>query len=166
MIDLAFYVDAARSGSILGVGPGSTADEIQNALGRDFVDDARRGRMRRDYGLVEFQFNRSGSGWLCFGMAIQVHRLPSGGTRIIPAALRDRYGQLAASVDADLFAQALAMRGGQIVREGVEGEFTRYRVDGTSSFVHVHEERQELIGEGGSGDVWSIEIRGPGTVRG
>jgi hypothetical protein len=55
---LIFYVDAVLSGAVLGVGRGSSAPQVEQALGREFLDDSRKQRMRRDYGLVEFHFDQ------------------------------------------------------------------------------------------------------------
>ena len=160
MTDLDFYVDALLSGLVCGVGPGSTSDEVERALGRQFVDDARRHWMRRDYGLVELYFNRIEKNWICFGLTIQVHRISELGIDIIPSVLVDRYGTFATSLGVDVLVDAVsAERSRNLVREGVTGGFVRYRLDGTNSFVHAVQVQSEELGVcAGLEEVWSIEI--------
>ncbi len=161
MTDVDFYVDALLSGLICGVGPGSTAGEIEEALGSDFVDDARKQRMRRDYGLVEFHFNRRPPTWVCVGASIQVHRLLDAVPGIIPPALIDRYGMFVASLEVGHLTDALrAKGGGNLVREETSGEFVRYRVDGTNLLVHARQVQSKSPDAGSDSEkVWSIEMR-------
>lgn len=161
MTDIDFYVDALVSERVHGVGPGSTADEIEGVLGGGFVDDARKQWMRRDYGLVEFQFNRAKSAWICFGISIQVHRLAESGPEVIPSVLSDRYGVFGTSLNLDHLADALGVKGGsELEREEAAGEFVRYRVNRTNSFVHTRQAQQGSARVGRqSEEVWSIEIR-------
>ena len=160
MTDIDFYVDMLTSGMVWGVGPGSTADEIEDALGESFVDDVRKQRMRRDYGLVEFQFNRVKSDWVCFGVSVQIHRVLDAGAKIIPPVLADNYGAFPASVEVGHLAEVIGSKKGRsLVREDNTGEFVRYRVDGTNSFVHARRGPPESSPNSSSEDVWSIEIR-------
>jgi hypothetical protein len=158
LTDLDFYVDALISGRIHNVGPGSTPEEVEGALGGDFVDDARKRWMRRDFGLVEFHFNSVQSTWVCFGFSIQIHRLVKSGYDIVPAALRYRYGSFGISPRLGRLAEAVAAkRGGDLVLEEVSGEFARYHLHGTNSFVYA---RPLSPGDAfNSQELWSIEIR-------
>jgi hypothetical protein len=160
MTDLDFYVDALLSGLVCGVGPGSTSDEVERALGRQFVDDARRHWMRRDYGLVELYFNRVEKNWICFGFTVQVHRMSDVGVEIVPSVLVDRYGAFATSLEIEVLVDAVSAEGGRnLVRESVAAEFVRYRLDGTNSFVHaLHVQSKEPDARAGLEKVWSIEI--------
>jgi hypothetical protein len=64
-------------GSVLGMGMGDTPDQVAGRLGAGFFDDKTRLSMRRDYGLVEFFWNRQRvtDPWLSAGFTVQVHRL-------------------------------------------------------------------------------------------
>lgn len=157
-----FYVDALLSGLVCGVGPGSTADEIEGALGREYVDDARKQRMRRDYGLVEFYFDRVKQAWICVGYAIQVHRLLDADPEIVPSALADRYSAFATTLGVESLAEAVGAKGGpNLIRESATGEFVRYRLHGMNCFVHARQIQAEAVdARPGFEEVWSIEIRG------
>jgi hypothetical protein len=162
MTGIDFYVDALLSGLVCGVGPGSTADEIESALGRDFVDDARKQRMRRDYGLLEFYFDRVKQAWICVGSTIQVHRLLDADLEIVPSAVADRYSAFATTLGVKFLAEAVSAKGGpDLVRESATGEFVRYHLHGTGRFVHARQIQAEAVDAcPGLEEVWSIEIRG------
>ena len=162
MTGIDFYLDALLSGLVCGVGPGSTADEIESALGREFVDDVRKQRMRRDYGLVEFYFDRVKQAWICVGSTIQVHRLLDVDSEIVPSALADRYSAFATTLGVEFLAETVSAKGGpNLIREGATGEFVRYHLDGTNCFVHARQIQPEAVdSRPGFKEVWSIEIRG------
>jgi hypothetical protein len=88
-----FFVDLVVRGRLLGVGVGSSPQEVAAALGPDFVDDDQDWFTRRDYGLVEFTFLRERS-YSCGFLIVEVHRLCSMGTTIVPPAIIDRYGPI------------------------------------------------------------------------
>jgi hypothetical protein len=160
--DLDFYAEAILSGRVLGLGSGSTADEVERALGRDFVDDARKQLMRRDYGLIEFHFNRANREWVCFGVSIQVHRLADAGEEIVPPVLIGRYGAFGRSV---AFGQLVDRIKGKAPGRAVEcaeasGGFGTFRVDGTDSqILAVCSQVPIANAEAGARDLWSIELR-------
>ncbi|MER7165694.1 hypothetical protein ABT336_06375 [Micromonospora sp. NPDC000207] len=160
MTGIEFYLDALLSGEVCGVGAGSSADRIQEVLGSGFIDDRRKRWMRRDFGLVEFHFNRVGPTWTCFGSTIQVHRLKEAGGSITPRSLIKLYGELSSTLDHATLTDAFQARGGLLVREGVAGEFVRYRVAGASSFVYsLRSAPENSIASHPIETVWSIDLR-------
>jgi hypothetical protein len=158
--DLDFYAEAILSGRVLGLGPGSTVGEVERTLGKDFVDDARNQWMRRDYGLIEFHFNRTDREWVCFGVSIQVHRLADAG-EIVPPVLGDRYGAFSGTVG---FSQLVDRIKDEAPDREVEckkafGEFGEFRVDGTDSYIHAVRTQVSTNAESDFGNLWSIELR-------
>lgn len=67
MSDVAFYASLIVNGEILGCTFGDAPEVWDSALGDDYLDDRRKGRMRRDFGLVEVSFQRVDQQW-------QMHR--------------------------------------------------------------------------------------------
>ncbi|POX51506.1 hypothetical protein C3489_19945 [Streptomyces sp. Ru71] len=96
MSDIDFYVLAALRREVLGVSLGATPEAWQARLGDDFLDDVRKGRMRRDYGLVEIAFSRDSGIWAAVTVSLQVHRLARGLERVVPPALERAHGGSAA----------------------------------------------------------------------
>lgn len=92
MIGVDFFADFFCHGAVLGVGLDTSPDEWQNVLGSDYVDDIQRRYLRRDYGLIELAFARVESRWTCYSITVQAHRLSTAGSRVVPEALRQRYG--------------------------------------------------------------------------
>jgi hypothetical protein len=88
-----FFVDVVASGAVLGVGVGDSPEAVAAVLGDDFAEDAGRLRLRRDYGLVEFHWDRRATAedWHATGFGVQVHRLMS--REVAPAELVRRYGR-------------------------------------------------------------------------
>lgn len=81
-----FLVDVLASGAVLGVGISDSPEEVARRLGEDFAEERRRGRLRRDYGLAEFSWERppGGAEWRPAGFAVQVHRLAYGAALPLP----------------------------------------------------------------------------------
>lgn len=87
--------DFASSGVILGVGLDANPEDWDDALADDQwapLIDSRKGRMRRDYGVVEVHFARDAGQWRCLGVALQVHRLVGSYDEIVPPGLRHAVG--------------------------------------------------------------------------
>lgn len=159
MTDLDFYLDALLSGQVLGVAVGVTADEVERALGDDFVDDVRKKRMRRDYGLVELYFHGVDGEWTCSGSTIQVHRLAETGADAVPATITGRYGEFRPVVRFAELADALRARadGRTPVRDALTDEFGHFHLPGTGS--HLTAAREAGATDPVFGAVWSIELR-------
>lgn len=156
MTDIDFYVDALLSESVLGLGPGVTADEVEGVLGVDYVDDPRKGWMRRDYGLIECHFNRVGNGWVCFALSIQIHRISNFGPEVIPRILWDRYGPFGDVVTLERVADAVNKKGAEaLAHEATNGGFKLFRVGGKNAVAYA---RQSSENAGKSLELWSIHI--------
>ncbi|WP_214109242.1 hypothetical protein [Acrocarpospora catenulata] len=93
MADLDFFIDVVVSGAVLGVGLSESPHDVTCTLGSDYLEDRSHGRMRRDYGLVEFFWERRSESdpWLATGFTVQTHRLES--VEVAEELIR-RYGLL------------------------------------------------------------------------
>ena len=87
MDGLEFVAQIVATGTVNGTGIGAGLDEISRAIGEvPYVDNTpgrRKTVLLRDYGLVEFTFNRTSDGsgadaWVCCNFSVQAHRLESG----------------------------------------------------------------------------------------
>lgn len=154
--DTDFYVDVVVTGAVLGVGVTESPDAVASVLGDDFVADQDRGRLRLDYGLVEFFWERrSGSDpWQAAGFTVQVHRLSSNVE--IAAEVVDRYGPFTrrlafARLNAEL--DRLGYHLDETTRES-GADYRSYWLAESRTIVNVAAtgwgERLE------AGDVWSI----------
>lgn len=95
MNGLDFIARIAATGTVHGAGIGADIDTIGGAMGAgiDHVDNApgrRKTALLRDYGLIEFSFNRAGDSWVCSSFSVQVHRLTWGTD--LRAAWREAHG--------------------------------------------------------------------------
>lgn len=99
MDGLEFIARIVATGTVNGVGIGAELGEVGRAIGDVLFVDNTPGRRKtvllRDYGLVEFTFNRTGEGtdtgaWVCCNFSVQVHRLESGDE--LRAAWREVHG--------------------------------------------------------------------------
>lgn len=92
--DLEFYADVLCSGTVLGLDAHSTPEQVAAVLGTDFGEYRTRGAMIRDYGLVEFTWERRPADrtWRGAGFAVQVNRLETAGTEVVSPAIRTAYG--------------------------------------------------------------------------
>ncbi|MET9293393.1 hypothetical protein [Streptomyces sp. NPDC003077] len=97
MSDLDFYAHVATHCDVFGVGVGSDPDDWEAALGSDYLDVFGRGRLRRDYGLVEVSFFRNPQGtYSCSGFSVQIHRqLYASSPGDVPLPLSREYGNFA-----------------------------------------------------------------------
>jgi hypothetical protein len=159
--DVDFYADALISGRVLDIEAGAVVSQIEATLGRDFVDDINKKWMRRDYGLVEFHFNRSDLGWTAFGASLQVHRLSFDESYFVPGVLVDRYGTFRKSVRLDELVELLDKRisNFNLVRESVDDNFNSFRLDGIDSrIVAVRRQFNSEKAMTDFGDIWSIDL--------
>ncbi|MFI9719934.1 hypothetical protein ACIHFE_09800 [Streptomyces sp. NPDC052396] len=93
---LAFYLHVVTSGSVLGARPADTPQRVAELLGTDFAENSFDDQsMWRDYGLVEFFWDRQSAGqpWSGHHFTVQVHRLAHGASSVPGALLRSRYGR-------------------------------------------------------------------------
>ncbi|MEU7578292.1 hypothetical protein AB0B50_11875 [Streptomyces sp. NPDC041068] len=75
MPDVGLYAEAALRKTIFGVPLGTSPEEWESALGNDFLDDVRKSRMRRDYGLIEVAFERRSGLRESVSVSLQIHRM-------------------------------------------------------------------------------------------
>lgn len=89
-----FCVGFVATGLVLGLSLNNTPDEWDSRLGdREFpLVDVRKGRMRRDYGLIEVHFEKAEPGWRCLGINLEIHRLASNDYDVVPPGLRAYIG--------------------------------------------------------------------------
>lgn len=160
VVDLDFFVDVVVSGAVLGVGQTDSPDDVARTLGGAFVEDRTRVAMRRDYGLVEFFWERrlGSDSWQPTGFTVQAHRLASITVtealvhRHGPFDRRLRFTQLNAELD----------RLGYHLQEITDQFDTDYRqywlAESQVSLLVATTAYQEMIG---AGDVWSISAPHP-----
>ncbi|WP_283133673.1 hypothetical protein [Rhizohabitans arisaemae] len=165
MSDLDFYAQAATANVVLGVSLGSVPEEVQNRFGADFIDDRRRGVLRRDYGLLEFSFFRD-IDWKCGAIGIQVHRLLWADPDAVPSALIVKYGDFANRLTISSLKDVISDAGFELDEvSGQDGdEFIQFCV--VQSGVEIIVVGCPMMIGGASyntGDVWSIHISG--TIR-
>lgn len=160
MSALQFCADVLKRGLVCGVGIDSRPADWDEALGVDYLQDVRKGRMRRDYGLVELSFLRLSGEWLCTEISIQVHRLNSTPDPVIPDAIENLYGEFESRV-------CLSSLSGLMAREGVHlasiedqsrDWCSRFTVEESSAIVHVVSGLNGPVGDLNAGDVWSISV--------
>ena len=81
---LGFFEDIVIVGSVLGADSSCGPDMVTELLGTDFAETSRSRQMWRDYGLVEFFWQRRSpdSEWRGTHFTVQVHRLASIGADV------------------------------------------------------------------------------------
>ncbi|GAA0267365.1 hypothetical protein GCM10010302_01420 [Streptomyces polychromogenes] len=114
---LAFYVDAVTTGTVLGLGPADSPERVAEVFGADCGENAGRGVLSRDYGLVEFHWQRSHGGdpWEGHHISVQVHRLAYRRGALVDGVLRTRYGRFAPRIRFDKLRRLLERRGVPLV---------------------------------------------------
>lgn len=111
---LAFYMDVITTGTVLGVGPADSPDRVTEVLGPDFAENAFRSlSICRDYGLVEFYWNRGAADhpWSGHHFSLQVHRLAFRDRTLVNAEMRARYGRFTPRLRFDKLRRLLDRRG-------------------------------------------------------
>ena len=94
---LRFLVDVISTGTLLGLGPDCTPQEVGAVLGEEFGENRSAGLLWRDYGLVEFVWERRDARqpWRGRHFVVQAHRLDTTGPQgpdLVGSALRAVYG--------------------------------------------------------------------------
>ena len=95
-----FFVDVIARAAVVGVPPDVDPDHVTSVLGSEFGENRRRNAMWRDYGLVEFVWERTDGNqpWRGTGFSVQVHRLASIGPEVANAVVTAFYGRLPSTV--------------------------------------------------------------------
>ncbi|MBB5867527.1 hypothetical protein F4553_000906 [Allocatelliglobosispora scoriae] len=156
--DYSFFADVAATGLILGIGRGSTMQEVEDSLGGDYLDDHGDGFIRRDYGLLEITF-LDRNGWSCGFIIVEVHRL-AGDRSLVPPAIEARYGPLPARLTAGPYFTALTKRGfgPERVADDSASDYLRYVIPATECVIDVVDDPQDVVGWPGFGEVWSLSL--------
>lgn len=150
-----FFEDIVIIGSVLGADPTSGPDEVTAILGTDFAENRRSQQMWRDYGLVEFFWQRRSGDlpWQGTHFTVQVHRLTSAGTGVVNDNLRQRYGAIEPMPSFEALRTAVERHGLQLVE--LPGASP-----GCAEFWQPESQASVLVstGEGDSGRVVKISV--------
>lgn len=159
MSDIDFYVEATLRQTILGLPLGASPEEWESRLGSEFLDDARKGRMRRDYGLIEIAFVKRAGTWESVSASLQLHRMARGLDGIVPRPLTDVHGEFSVRVPLDVFHRALRAQGGELEEstEPSSGGFRQFRETSRGTAVYVTDGTGQGAAEPES--LWSIIVQ-------
>lgn len=160
MSALRFCVEVLRSGTVQGLGLNGQPDAWEAKLGQGYVDDVRKGRMRRDFGLVELSFLKGGEGWQCIELSLQIHRLAMGEVDVVPNFLIGKLGKFESRIKFDDLEGLLATEGIHLDRIGdrIQEPHARFSIAESGAIVHVLTVEAGGVGRPGIGDVWSISV--------
>ncbi len=128
---LAFYVDVVSTGTLLGARPTDTPERVTKAMGSSFGENSFDPRsMWRDYGLVEFFWQRAEAGapWVGHHFTVQVHRLAHRDRTLIGETLRERYGRFTPRLRFEKLRRLLERRGVPLVEVPDPANAPYYRV--------------------------------------
>ena len=101
---------------------GETPEAWASILGSDFVDDRGEARWRRDYGLVELNFQQTVGIWACVGISVRVHRLITGRAEVVPTPLTRAHGTFPTRLPFETFTARVHQEGLRLkVMEGACG---------------------------------------------
>ncbi|WP_438295383.1 hypothetical protein [Streptomyces sp. HUAS TT7] len=115
---LAFYMDVVTTGTLLGLRPTDSPDRVTEVLGSRFGENSfDRQSMWRDYGLVEFFWDRARTNdpWKGHHFTLQVHRLAYRNRTLVSETFRDRYGRFTPRLRFDKLRRLLERRGVPLV---------------------------------------------------
>lgn len=160
MTCLSFFTDASVTGHVRGLGLGSSPAQWEQALGDDYIDDVRKGRMRRDYGLVELSFLRAAGSWDCVEISIQAHRLSLPSEDLIPESLIRTYGAFSDRIAFSDLRKSILEVGASVeaIQDATRSRYSRFWIPDSRALIHVTGERLSEPGIPTSGDVWSIAL--------
>jgi hypothetical protein len=152
---LDFFVDVVASGAVLGVGLTDPPEMVLRVLGDGYVEDERPTTLRRDFGLVEFFWNRRSRSqpWYPSGFAVQVYRL---GVVDVDPGLVDRYGPFGIRLryrDLDDELHRLGYRLQEITQDADGPGYRRFWLAESRVCVTVAATGWQRLD---AGDVWSI----------
>ncbi|MFC5183590.1 hypothetical protein [Actinomadura harenae] len=96
MSTLGFVVDVVVRGSVLGADHTSSPEDVDRVLGVTPAENRGEGQMWRDYGLVDFFWERGpdGTEWRGTHFTVQLHRLGSAGVGVADGPIQERHGPL------------------------------------------------------------------------
>lgn len=153
MSDLDFYAHVATHCEVLGIGIGSGPGAWEATLGPDYLDDAGKGRLRRDYGLVELSFSATDGRMSCFGISVQVHRLLHG--PCAPPSLVRKYGEFTPRAHFEELRSVILSLGCTVESDDPSWDFHRYRVPESGTRIFVIEDAGP---DHQAGDIWAVNV--------
>ncbi|MER7078942.1 hypothetical protein [Saccharopolyspora kobensis] len=155
MTVIGFLSNVAVTGTVAGVGVGSSTEDIYEALGNECVVDRNGKSLRLDYGIVEFALYAG----CCEGVTVQAHRLVHG--VVIPDALKAAFSVQSDAISFSALRAEIEAGGDYSLEErGRQFGYRSYRVVNTHVILIVVD---MSAGEGdllAPGDLWSIAVSG------
>ncbi|MFI6286664.1 hypothetical protein ACIBCM_18255 [Streptomyces sp. NPDC051018] len=153
---ITFLASVAVTGTVAGLGLGSSMGQIRDTLGDQYVADRRKKSLRLDYGLFEFNLY-AGS---CEAVGVQVHRLASGTDGLVPPVVSAHFQGFSGGVPISGLREEIKKGGVRLLEElQRQHGYRRYRVVG--SHVNLYVVDETAPGEPlEPGDLWSIMISG------
>lgn len=117
-----FAADIVATGTVLGADTSHAPDQVTDVLGRDCAESRRRGLLWRDWGLVEFFWQRNAAArpWRGTHFSVQLHRLAAGVLAVEPA-ISQRYGAFGSCLLITDLWEALSDRGIDLVEIPASG---------------------------------------------
>jgi hypothetical protein len=158
---MAFFVHVVSTGMVLGVDSTMSPDAVTERLGPDFAENHDGPCMWRDYGTIEFFWERlpGSPGWRGTHFSVQVHRL-DGDPQWMNDRVRQMYGPFRARLRFEHLAAELAASGCNVV------EVPRPAWD-VREFAHRPTRATVLVASAAAnrwlddGDVWHISCLNP-----
>lgn len=110
MSTLSFAVDVVARGGVLGADHTSSPDDVDRILGVTSAETRPRRQLWRDYGLVDFFWERQTGepAWRGTHFTVQIHRLRSAGTTIAADPIQIKHGPLQPSLPFETLRTALS----------------------------------------------------------
>ena len=170
---LHFLAETASTGEVMGLRPGVSPDQVESVLGDQFFDDTdrRKRRLRRDYDLIEFFFERDTSTeWICRSISIQVHRLAYN-IATPPNTLRKKYGEFPSYIPFSELSQKLVELNKTIEpinRDIPLYPYDDYRITNQDSIVDISVIKDEIVDAPitvPAGSIWSLSIWKPTPTK-
>ncbi|MEU8633751.1 hypothetical protein AB0C38_16385 [Amycolatopsis sp. NPDC048633] len=147
---------------MLGAGHTWSPERVAELFGDDYGDNPSKHSLGRDHGLVEFFWQRSGSGqpWAGTHFSVQAHRLRYHDPSTVNGVLRERYGDFPDPVTFAEVSALLAERGvplAEVPYPADPDEMRTYWQPGSRTLVYV------VAGTyyGQAGDLYRVQS--PGT---
>ncbi|MEV0584414.1 hypothetical protein [Nonomuraea sp. NPDC050310] len=142
MSTLRLAVDVIVRGHVLRADSTSSPDEVDGILGATSAENRARRRMWRDYGLIEFFWERhiGAPTWWGVHFTVQFHRLRSAGVGIAADPIRIEYGPLQPALPLESLRAALAELGvGLVERPRAQADVREFLQPGSGAQIVVVE---------------------------
>lgn len=151
MDPIEFYADIVNYGQVLGLDWTYSPDEVEQKLGMDFGENRQARQLVRDYGIVEFYWDRHDAAqpWQGNHFSVHLHRLARGTTQAgFPEARR---------IPFDLLRERLAVDGALLVEVAQPSDDVRgyWQPESTALVLVIADEPPEGMAPG---DVYAIVL--------